>query len=59
MGRQVMRIAFGLPMEIISATPTGLGIGNFASSPLHVQGQQAMTIPNGGTSTAHVTTLIP
>lgn len=27
-------------------------------APLHVTGQQAVTVPNGGTSTAHITTLI-
>lgn len=44
----------------ISNANTGhVGIGTSSpSSPLHVQGQQALTIPNGGTSTAHVTTLI-
>jgi hypothetical protein len=44
----------------ISNANTGhVGIGTSSpSSPLHVQGQQAMTIPNGGTSSAHVTTLI-
>lgn len=44
----------------ISNTNTGhVGINiTTPQTPLHVTGQHAITIPNGGTSTAHITTMV-
>ncbi len=45
--------------DISNANSGNVGIGTTTpTAPLHVKGQEALTIPNGGTSTAHVTTLI-